>query len=155
MQDPFVLALRKIEFESGRAMQAQILLLKSADLLPLRDAVNAAVESRHLRSASCGTTCSPASVWNAASRDKRSIAAAVTLDTDQRSIFRICGFNRETSKRRSLEPRNEAVSAEEAVAMIPTARPSWSADSWASVRRNACWTKWSGNRKSESLDYQQ
>ena len=30
-------------------MQAQILFLKSADLLPLRDAVNAAVESRHLQ----------------------------------------------------------------------------------------------------------
>jgi hypothetical protein len=49
MQDPFALALRKIEFESGRAMQAQILLLKGADLLPLRDAVTAAVESRHLQ----------------------------------------------------------------------------------------------------------
>ena len=49
MQDPFALALRKIEFESGRAMQAQILLLKSADLLPLRDAVSVAVESRHLQ----------------------------------------------------------------------------------------------------------
>ena len=49
MQDPFALALRKIEFESGRVMQAQILLLKSADLLPLRDAVTAAVESRHLQ----------------------------------------------------------------------------------------------------------
>ncbi len=48
-QDPFVLALRKIEFESGRVMQAQILFLKSADLLPLRDAVNATVESRHLQ----------------------------------------------------------------------------------------------------------
>jgi hypothetical protein len=49
MQDPFALALRKIEFESGRAMQAQILLLKSADLLPIRDAVTAAVERRHLQ----------------------------------------------------------------------------------------------------------
>jgi hypothetical protein len=48
-QDPFVLALRKIEFESGRVMQAQILFLKSVDLLPLRDAVNATVESRHLQ----------------------------------------------------------------------------------------------------------
>jgi hypothetical protein len=48
-QDPFVLALRKIEFESGRVMQAQILFLKSADLLPLRDAVNATVESRHFQ----------------------------------------------------------------------------------------------------------
>lgn len=48
-QDPFALALRKIEFESGRAIQAQILFLKSSDLLPLRDAVTAAVEGRHLQ----------------------------------------------------------------------------------------------------------
>jgi hypothetical protein len=41
--------LRKIEFESGRAIQAQILFLKSSDLLPLRDAVTAAVEGRHLQ----------------------------------------------------------------------------------------------------------
>ena len=46
-QDPFALALRRIEFESGRLMQAQILFLKSADLLPFRDAVTAAVERRH------------------------------------------------------------------------------------------------------------
>jgi hypothetical protein len=45
--DPFALALRKIEFESGRVMQAQIMFLKSADLLPLRSAVNTTVESRH------------------------------------------------------------------------------------------------------------
>jgi hypothetical protein len=48
-QDPFALALRKIEFESGRMMQAQIMFLKGADLLPLRNAVNAAVEGRHLQ----------------------------------------------------------------------------------------------------------
>jgi hypothetical protein len=48
-QDPFALSLRKIEFESGRVMQGQILFLKSSELLPLRDAVNAAVESRHLQ----------------------------------------------------------------------------------------------------------
>lgn len=46
-QDPFALASRKIEFESGRVMQAQIVFLKSADLLPLRSAVNASVENRH------------------------------------------------------------------------------------------------------------
>jgi predicted transcriptional regulator len=46
-QDPFVVALRRIEFESGRLMQAQILFLKSPRLLPVRDAVNAAVERRH------------------------------------------------------------------------------------------------------------
>jgi len=47
-EDPFVMALRRIEFESGRLMQAQIMLLKGPDLLPFRDAVNAAVEQRHL-----------------------------------------------------------------------------------------------------------
>jgi hypothetical protein len=46
-QDPFVMALRRIEFESGRMIQAQILFLKNDDLKPVRDAVNAAVESRH------------------------------------------------------------------------------------------------------------
>jgi len=46
-EDAFVMALRRIEFESGRLIQAQILFLKSQDLLPYRDAVNSAVESRH------------------------------------------------------------------------------------------------------------
>jgi hypothetical protein len=45
--DPFVMALRRIEFESGRLIQAQIVFLKGQDLLPYRDAVNAAVEQRH------------------------------------------------------------------------------------------------------------
>jgi hypothetical protein len=49
VQDPFALALRKVEFESSRVMQAQILFLKSAELLPVRDAVTAAVESRHIQ----------------------------------------------------------------------------------------------------------
>jgi len=48
-EDPFVTALRRIEFESSRMIQAQILFLKSDDLKPVRDAVNAAVESRHLQ----------------------------------------------------------------------------------------------------------
>ena len=48
-QDPFALALRRIEFESGRVMQPQIMFLKSADLLPFRSAVNAAVEGRHFQ----------------------------------------------------------------------------------------------------------
>ena len=47
LQDPFALALRKIELESNRLIQTQILFLKSADLLPFRSAVNATVESRH------------------------------------------------------------------------------------------------------------
>src|SRR4051794_31048190 len=45
--DPFALALRRIEFESGRVMQAQILFLKSTGLLPLREQVTSVVESRH------------------------------------------------------------------------------------------------------------
>ena len=48
-QDAFTVALRRIEFESGRLIQAQILLLKGSDLLPFRDAVNSAVETRHLQ----------------------------------------------------------------------------------------------------------
>lgn len=47
LQDPFALALRKIELESNRLIQTQILFLKRADLLPFRGAVNTAVESRH------------------------------------------------------------------------------------------------------------
>lgn len=46
-QDAFVLALRRIEFESSRLIQAQIMFLKSADLVPVRDAVTTAVEQRH------------------------------------------------------------------------------------------------------------
>jgi hypothetical protein len=46
-EDPFVMALRRIEFESGRMIQAQILFLKGQDLLPYRDAVDSAVEQRH------------------------------------------------------------------------------------------------------------
>jgi hypothetical protein len=41
------MALRRIEFESGRLLQAQILFLKGPDLLPFRDAVNATLERRH------------------------------------------------------------------------------------------------------------
>ena len=45
--DPFVSALRRIEFESGRLLQAQILFLKGESLVPFRDTVNAALEQRH------------------------------------------------------------------------------------------------------------
>jgi hypothetical protein len=45
--DPFALAIRRVEFESGRLMQAQILFLKGPELLTVRDAVAAAVEWRH------------------------------------------------------------------------------------------------------------
>jgi hypothetical protein len=45
--DPFNMALRRIELKSGRLLQAQILFLKSADLLPFRAAVNSVVENRH------------------------------------------------------------------------------------------------------------
>lgn len=46
-QDPFVMALRRIEFESGRLLQAQIMFLKSADLAPHREAVSEVLEQRH------------------------------------------------------------------------------------------------------------
>ena len=45
--DPFVMALRRIEFESGHLLQAQILSLKGPDLVPFRDAVSSALERRH------------------------------------------------------------------------------------------------------------
>jgi len=45
--DPFTMALRRIEFESGRLLQAQILFLKGPELLPFRGAVSAALETRH------------------------------------------------------------------------------------------------------------
>jgi hypothetical protein len=48
-QDPFVMALRRIEFESGRLIQAQIMFLKAEELLPYREDVSAAVESRHVQ----------------------------------------------------------------------------------------------------------
>jgi hypothetical protein len=45
--NPFGLAMKRIEFESGRLMQAQILFLKGPQLLAVRDAVADAVERRH------------------------------------------------------------------------------------------------------------
>ena len=45
--DPFVMALRRIEFENGRLLQAQILFLKGPELAPFRNAVSAALERRH------------------------------------------------------------------------------------------------------------
>ncbi|WP_262047195.1 hypothetical protein [Bradyrhizobium sp. Bra78] len=45
--DPFAVALRRIEFESGRLLQAQIMFLKGPDLVPFRDVVGAALERRH------------------------------------------------------------------------------------------------------------
>lgn len=45
--DPFVTALRRVEFESGRLLQGQIAFLKGPALLPFREAVGAAVERRH------------------------------------------------------------------------------------------------------------
>ena len=41
--DPFVTALRRIEFENGRLLQAQFLFLKT----PFRNAVSSALERRH------------------------------------------------------------------------------------------------------------
>jgi hypothetical protein len=45
--DPFVMTLRRTEFESGRLMQAQILFLKGPKLAPFRNAVSAALQKRH------------------------------------------------------------------------------------------------------------
>ena len=45
--DPFVMALRRAEFESGRLLQAQIIFLKGERLVPFRDAVSSALERRH------------------------------------------------------------------------------------------------------------
>jgi len=45
--DPFVMAMRRIEFESGRLLQAQILFLKGPQLFDVRNEVAAAVERRH------------------------------------------------------------------------------------------------------------
>lgn len=44
---PFAMALHRIEFESGRLLQMQMLLLKGENLAPFREAVSAALETRH------------------------------------------------------------------------------------------------------------
>jgi hypothetical protein len=46
-QDPFVLALRRIEFENSRLIQAQIVFLKGSEFVAIRGSVNTAVERRH------------------------------------------------------------------------------------------------------------
>jgi hypothetical protein len=45
--DPFAMALRRVEFESSRLLQAQIMLLKGPNLVPFRDAVSSALAGRH------------------------------------------------------------------------------------------------------------
>jgi hypothetical protein len=45
--DPFAAALRRIETEGGRIVQAQLRFLKSPELAPMRDAISEAVERRH------------------------------------------------------------------------------------------------------------
>ena len=45
--DTFAEALRRIEFESGRLIQAQILFLKGPELAPIRAPISAAVDRRH------------------------------------------------------------------------------------------------------------
>ncbi len=47
--DPFVMALRRVEFESGRLLQAQIMFLKGESLVPYRETVSAALERRHVQ----------------------------------------------------------------------------------------------------------
>lgn len=46
-EDPFAMALRRIEFESSRLIQAQIRFLKGDELKAHRDTVAATVEARH------------------------------------------------------------------------------------------------------------
>ena len=53
--DPFVMALRRIEFESSRLLQAQLPLLKGENLAPFRNAVSATLKTVTQGSASCGT----------------------------------------------------------------------------------------------------
>jgi hypothetical protein len=45
--DPFVMALRRIEFESIRLLQAHTLLLKGPDLAPFAGSVTESLERRH------------------------------------------------------------------------------------------------------------
>jgi hypothetical protein len=47
MSDPFAAALRRIEIEGGRIVQAQLRFLKSPELATARDAISAAVDRRH------------------------------------------------------------------------------------------------------------
>ncbi len=67
--DPFVLALRRIEFESGRLMQAQLRFLKDPALSAGRAVVEPAVERRHAQIKAlweqlvAGLQQKPASAW--------------------------------------------------------------------------------------------
>jgi hypothetical protein len=45
--DPFAAALKRIELDGSRVVQAQIRFLKSAELMPARDAISTAVDRRH------------------------------------------------------------------------------------------------------------
>jgi hypothetical protein len=45
--DPFAIAMRRMELESGRLMQGQMIFLKGAQFHAVRHLVNAAVERRH------------------------------------------------------------------------------------------------------------
>jgi hypothetical protein len=47
--EPFAQALHRIEFESARLIQAQILYLRGPELCAVRDVVTATVERRHLQ----------------------------------------------------------------------------------------------------------
>jgi hypothetical protein len=47
LTEPFVVALRRIEFESGRLIQAQMLVLKDQRFLSQRTLIVSAVERRH------------------------------------------------------------------------------------------------------------
>jgi hypothetical protein len=60
--DPFVMALRRIELQNGRLLQAQILFLKGPELMPFRSTVSSALERRHMEIGKLGPKRSKASV---------------------------------------------------------------------------------------------
>ena len=106
-------------------MQAQILFLKSADLLPFRSAVNAAVESRHeqvrklwddmLSGDWRGTPQGPISGSPGMASNPKEALIQIKASCRVR-----CTFGRDACKRKLIsESPMKAVSVEEAVAMIP------------------------------------
>ena len=115
--DPFVMALRRIEFESGRLLQAQILFLKGADLAPFRDAVSAAARTAPRRGA------------QALAREALAGVGIAFAANDRQALTQIKGASL-SRRQHSLQspspdrlptgvPLMKAVSVEEAVAMIP------------------------------------
>ena len=122
-EDPFVMALRRIEFESSRLIQAQILLLKSDDLMPFRDAVNSAVETRHLQVRKLWTELLEGIGMRRRRRRRdespRSLTAAISMQIKTRQSPATSLTAMLDLRRSDRSPVMKAVSVEEAVAMIP------------------------------------